>query len=83
MNYYRPIRPPTLTKSIFLWLNGLSLLVGLPINHKCTKSENHSDNSNMGRKNNELSWIKEIPLTNPIALRTKVIVRFIVKTTAT
>ncbi len=54
INYHRPIRPPTPTESIFLWLDGLSLLVGLPTNPNRNESESHSDNCDMGREGNEV-----------------------------
>ncbi len=63
--YHRPIRPPTPTKSIFLWLDGLSPLVGPPTNPNLTKSESHSDNCDMGREGNEVSWTEEMPPRDP------------------
>ncbi len=49
IDYHWPIRPPTPTKSIFLWLDGLSSLVGPPTDPNRTESESHSDNCNLVR----------------------------------
>ncbi len=65
IDYHRPIRPPTPTKSIFLWLDGLSPLVGLPTDLNRTESKSHSDNCDMGREGNEVSWIEEMPPSDP------------------
>ncbi len=55
IDYHQPIRPPTPTESIFLWLDGLSPLVGPPTNPNRTESESHSNNYDMGREGNEVS----------------------------
>ncbi len=55
IDYYRPIRPLTPTESIFLLLDGLSPLVGPPINHNRTESESYSDNCDIGKKDNKVS----------------------------
>lgn len=60
IDYYRLIQPPTPTKSIFLKLNRLSLLIGLPTNPNCTKDKSHSHNCDMGRVGNA----KEMPPTD-------------------
>ncbi len=65
VDYYRLIQPSTLIKSIFLWLDGLGLIVGLLTDPNCTKSESYNDNCDMGREANEMSWIKEMPPTDP------------------
>ncbi len=65
IDYYWPIQPPIPTESIFLWLDRLSLLVGPSTDPNCTKSESHSDNSDMGKEANEVFWLEEMPSTNP------------------
>ncbi len=65
VDYYRPIRPPIPTELIFFWLDGLSPLVGPPTDPNRTKSESHSDNCDMGREDNEVSWIEEMPPSDP------------------
>ncbi len=65
IDYHRLIQPPTPTKSIFLWLDGLSPLVGSPTNPNRTESESHSDNCDMGREDNEVSWTEEMSPSNP------------------
>ena len=50
---------------IFLWFDGLTPLVGLSINLNYTKNESYSDNCNIGKESNEISWIEKIPLINP------------------
>ncbi len=65
IDYHWPIRPLTPTESIFFWLEKLSLLVGLPTDFNCTKSDNHSDNCDIGRESNEVFWIEEMPSTDP------------------
>ncbi len=55
IDYHRPIRPPAPTELIFLWLDGLSPLIGPPTNLNRTESESHSDNCDMGRDGNEVS----------------------------
>ena len=60
IDYYRPIQPFIPTKSIFFWLDGWSPLVGPPTNPNHTKSESHSDNYNISRKGNKMSWTEEI-----------------------
>ncbi len=65
IDYHWPIQPPTPTKLIFLWLDGLSPLVGLPTNPNRTESESHSDNCNMGGEGNEVSWTEEMPPSDP------------------
>ncbi len=65
IDYHRPIRPPTPTKSIFLWLDGLSPFVGLPTNPNRTKSESHNDIFDMGREGSETSWTEEMPPSDP------------------
>ncbi len=55
IDYHRLIRPFTPTKSIFLWLDGLSPLVGPLTNPNRTESESHSDNCDMGKEGNEVS----------------------------
>ena len=62
--YYRPIQPLIPTETIFLWLDGFSPLIGLFTNPNHTKSESHSDNCEMSREDNEMSWTKKIPPTN-------------------
>ncbi len=65
IDYHRPIRPPIPTKSIFLWLDGLSLLVGPPTNLNRIERESYSDNCNMGKESNEVSWTEEMPPSDP------------------
>lgn len=65
INYYWYIQPPTPKKSIFLWLDGLSLLVSLPTNPNYTKSESRDKNYDMERVDNEMFWTNEMPSTNP------------------
>ncbi len=64
IDYYWPIQPLTQTKSIFLWLDGLSPLVCPSTNSKHTKSESHSNNCDMGKEGNKVSWTEEMPPTN-------------------
>ncbi len=71
IDYHRPIRPLTSTESIFIWLNGLSPLVSLLTDPNRTKSESHSDNSDIGREGNEVSWIKEMPPSDPDCTESK------------
>ena len=71
IDYYWPIQSLTQTKSIFLWLDGLSLFVSPPTNLNCIKSESHSDNCNMGKEGNEVFWIEEMPPTNPNCTKSK------------
>ncbi len=55
IDYHWPIRPPTPTESIFLWLDGLSPLVGPTTDPNRIESESHSDNCDMGKESNEVS----------------------------
>ncbi len=52
IDYHWPIRPLTVTESIFLWLDGLGSLVGLFIDPNRTKSESYSDICDMGKEGN-------------------------------
>ncbi len=54
IDYHWPIRPPTPTESIFLWLDRFSPLVGPPTDPNRPESESHSDNCDMGREGNEV-----------------------------
>ncbi len=65
INYHSPIRTPIPTKSIFLWLNGLSPLVGPLTDPNYIKSKSHNDNCDIGREGNEVSWTEEMPPTDP------------------
>lgn len=58
---HRSIRPLISIKSIFLELNGLSLIVGRLTNLNHTKNESYSDNYNMDRENNEISQTEKMP----------------------
>ncbi len=71
-DYYRPIRPLILIKSIFFWLNRLNPLVNPPTNPHYTKRENHSDNCNIGNESNEVFWTEEIPLTNLDCIKSEI-----------
>ena len=53
IDYYCPVRPPTPTKSVFLWLVQLSPLVGPSTDSNRTKSKSLSDNC--GKSNGEMS----------------------------
>ncbi len=46
-------------------LDGLSPFVGPPTDPNHTKSESYTDNSDMGREGNEVSWTEEMSQTNP------------------
>ena len=53
IDYYCPVRPPTPTESVFLWLAQLSPLVGPSTDPNRTESESLSDNC--GKSNGEMS----------------------------
>ncbi len=71
IDYHRPIQSPTPTESIFLWLDGLTPLVGPPANRNCTKSKSHNDNYAMDKEDNEVSWTKEMPPSDPNHIKSK------------
>ncbi len=71
INYHQLIRLLTPTQSIFFWLDRLSPLIDLPTNLNCTKSENNSDNCNMGKEGNKVSWTKEMAPANPNRTKSK------------
>ena len=71
IDYYQPIQLFILTKSIFFWLDRLSLLVGLPTNSNRIESENHTDNCNMSKEDNEVFWIEEILPINSNCIKSK------------
>ena len=53
IDYHCPVRLPTPTKSVFLWLVQSSPLVGLSTDPNCTKSKSLGDNC--GKNNGDLS----------------------------
>ncbi len=65
IDYHRPIRPPRPIESIFLWLDELNPLVGPHTNPNRTKSESYSDNCDIDREGNKVSWTEEMLSTDP------------------
>lgn len=63
IDYYWPIRLFTQTKSLFVWLNGLSLLIDPSINLNRTKSESFSKNYDINRVVNKIYKRKKILLS--------------------
>ncbi len=71
IDYHQPIRPPTSIELIFLWLDGLSPLVGPPTDLNRTESESHSDNCDISREGNEVSWTEEMPPSDPNRIKSE------------
>lgn len=71
IDYYRSIQSLIHIKSIFLWLDGLRLLVCRPTNPNRLKSASHSNNGNIKKESNEVSWIEEMPPTDSNCTKSK------------
>lgn len=70
IEYYWPIKPRIPTKSIYLWLIGLSLLDGLHTNPNYTKSKRHGENGNISNKvDDEVPWADGLSSTNPSRIK--------------